>query len=111
MIYTIFLTTKFKEDSPVDFSPEKIKKVAKLAKIRLTDDEVIMFNGQFAAIAEVITKLQKVDTSQVTPIHNPSPAHTLMRKDVINDGDYVKDILINAPKQAFDCFVVPKVVE
>ena len=95
----------------MDFSPEKIKKVAKLAKIRLTEAEVLMFNDQFSAIAEVITKLQKVETKGVAPIHNPSPAATLMREDIVNDGNYVKDILVNAPKQAFDCFVVPKVVE
>lgn len=95
----------------MEFSPEKIKKVAKLAKIRLTEDEIKIFNDQFAAIAKVISKLQKVDTTGITPIHNPSPAPTLMRKDVISDGNYAQDILANSPKQAFNCFVVPKVVE
>lgn len=93
------------------FSPEKIKKVAKLAKIRLTEDEIAMFNDQFVAISEIITQIQQVDTTGITPIHNPSTATTLMREDIVNDGNYVKDILVNAPKQAFDCFVVPKVVE
>ncbi len=95
----------------MDFSPEKIKKVAKLAKIRLTEDEVLLFNDQFSAIAKVITKLQQVNTVGVTPIHNPSIAESRMRNDIVNDGNYVKDILVNSPKQAFDCFVVPKVVE
>lgn len=95
----------------MEFSPEKIKKVAKLAKIRLTEDEIAMFNDQFVAISEIITQIQKVDTTGITPIHSPSPAATLMREDIVNDGNYVKDILVNAPKQAFDCFVVPKVVE
>ncbi len=95
----------------MDFSPAQIRKVAKLAKIRLTDDEVALFNEQFSSIMQIIAKLQQVDTTDITPIHNPSPAATLMRQDIISDGNYVKDILFNAPKQAFDCFVVPKVVE
>jgi aspartyl-tRNA(Asn)/glutamyl-tRNA(Gln) amidotransferase subunit C len=95
----------------MEFSPEKIKKVAKLAKIRLTEDEIKTFSDQFVAIAGVITKLQKVDTTGIAPIHNPSPAHTFTRKDVISDGNYAQDILVNSPKQAFNCFVVPKVVE
>lgn len=95
----------------MDFSPERIRKVAKLAKISLTEEEVIRFNQQFVAITEVINKLQRVDTSNVTPIHNPSKNAALMRKDVVTDGNYVEDILINAPKHAFNCFVVPKVVE
>jgi aspartyl-tRNA(Asn)/glutamyl-tRNA(Gln) amidotransferase subunit C len=95
----------------MEFSPEKIKKVAKLAKVKLTEDEVVMFNDQFTAISKIITKIQKVNTKGVTPVHNPSQASTLMRKDVISDGGYVEDILVNAPKKAFGYFVVPKVVE
>lgn len=95
----------------MDFSSDKIKKVAKLAKISLTEEEVATFTEQFSSIAEVITKLQKVDTSNITPIHNPSQATSLMRSDKVTDGDYVKDILVNAPKHEFDCFVVPKVIE
>ncbi len=95
----------------MDFSPEQIRKVAKLAKIRLTDEEVALFNEQFSSIMQIISKLQQVNTTDIKPIHNPSPASTLMRQDIVNDGNYVKDILVNAPKQAFDCFVVPKVVE
>jgi aspartyl-tRNA(Asn)/glutamyl-tRNA(Gln) amidotransferase subunit C len=95
----------------MEFSPEKIKKVAKLAKVELSEDEVVMFNDQFSAITKVINKLQEVDTKGITPIHNPSKNSALMRADVVSDGNYVEDILINAPKHAFNCFVVPKVVE
>lgn len=95
----------------MEFTSEKIKKVAKLAKIKLSDDEISMFNDQFVAISQVITKLHQVDTTGITPIHNPSPSKCLMREDKITDGDYVDGILSNAPKAAFNCFVVPKVVE
>lgn len=95
----------------MEFSPEKIKKVAKLAKVKLSEEEITIFNNQFVAIAQIITKLQKVNTSGITPIHNPSPAHTTMRKDIVTEGNCVKDVLFNSPKQSFNCFVVPKVVE
>jgi aspartyl-tRNA(Asn)/glutamyl-tRNA(Gln) amidotransferase subunit C len=95
----------------MEFSPDKIKKVAKLAKIKLTDAEVELFNDQFVAIAEIINKLQKVDTKGIEPIHNPSQATALLREDLVNDGNYVEDIVLNAPKSSFNCFVVPKVVE
>lgn len=95
----------------MELTPEKIKKVAKLAKIELSDEEVDLFNGQFTAISEVITKLQLVDTKGIQPIHNPSIAQCLKRIDKVTDGNYVEDILVNAPKAAFNCFVVPKVIE
>lgn len=95
----------------MDFSPELIKKVAKFAKINLSEEEIVRFSQQFADIAAVISKLQQVDTTGVTPIHNPSQAGSLMRQDVVNDGNYVEDIMKNAPKHTLNCFVVPKVVE
>jgi aspartyl-tRNA(Asn)/glutamyl-tRNA(Gln) amidotransferase subunit C len=95
----------------MEFSPEKIKKVAKLAKVELSESEVDIFNQQFAAITKVINKLQEVDTNGITPIHNPSKNSALMREDRVTDGNYVKDILTTAPKHAFNCFVVPKVIE
>jgi aspartyl-tRNA(Asn)/glutamyl-tRNA(Gln) amidotransferase subunit C len=95
----------------MEFSPDKIRRVAKLAKIRLTDAEVNIFNEQFISISKVIEKLQRADTSNITPINNPSQAATLLREDIVKDGNYVQDILVNAPKHAFNCFVVPKVIE
>lgn len=95
----------------MEFSPEKIKKIAKLAKVEISESEVEMFNQQFDGITKVISKLQKVDTKGITPIHNPSKNTALMRQDIVTDGNYVKDILTNAPKHAFNCFVVPKVIE
>ena len=95
----------------MEFTSTKIRKVAKLAKIKLTDDEVSTFSEQFISISKVITKLQQVDTKGITPIHNPSAAPTLLRKDVVDDGGYVEEVLSNSPKSAFNCFVVPKVIE
>ena len=95
----------------MEFTPDQIRKVAKLAKIRLTDTEISIFSEQFVSISQIIKKLQQVDTINITPINNPSQAYTLMREDIISDGNYVENILINAPRHAFNCFIVPKVVE
>jgi aspartyl-tRNA(Asn)/glutamyl-tRNA(Gln) amidotransferase subunit C len=95
----------------MEFSPEIIKKVASLAKIKLSDNEITLFNQQFSDICKVILQLQEVDTSNVKPITNPSQATILFREDKISDGGYVDDIMANAPKSSFNCFAVPKVLE
>ena len=95
----------------MSLSEEDIKKVAKLAKVSLTEEEVSVFNEQFKGILNIIEKLQEVDTSGVTPIHNPSTNTALMREDIVKDGKKAEEIVANAPKSAFNCFVVPKVVE
>lgn len=94
-----------------EFTPEKIKKVAMLAKIKLTEDEINIFNEQFSSISKVIQKLRQVDTTDITPVNNPSQASTLLREDIVNDGGYADDIIRNAPKHSYNCFVVPKVIE
>ncbi len=95
----------------MDFSSAQIQKIAKLAKIKLTDTEIAIFSEQFTSIGQIINRLKQVDTDGITPINNPSQASTLVSEDIVNDGDYAEDILVNAPKSAFNCFVVPKVVE
>lgn len=95
----------------MSLSVEEIKKVAKLAKVSLTHEEIEVFSKQFNDILNVIDKLQGVDTSNVTPIHNPSQNKTIFREDIVNDGGMPETIVENAPKTAFNCFVVPKVVE
>jgi aspartyl-tRNA(Asn)/glutamyl-tRNA(Gln) amidotransferase subunit C len=95
----------------MEFSPDKIKKVAQLAKIKLSEEQVILFNEQFKSIAEIITKLQLINTNGIPPIHNPLQSSALMREDVVKKENEAEDILSNAPTSAFNCFVVPKVVE
>ncbi len=94
-----------------EFSPEKIKKIANLAKIRLTDDEIEIFNQQFISISQILQKLRGVNTDGVGPVNNPSKADILMREDVVNDGNYAQDIMRNSPQHSYNCFVVPKVIE
>lgn len=95
----------------MEFSPDKIRKVAQLAKIKLSEEQVVLFNEQFKSIAEIITKLQLINTNGITPIHNPLQSSALMREDVVKKENEAEDILANAPNSAFNCFVVPKVVE
>lgn len=88
-----------------------IKRIAKLARLKLGDEKVNAMQKDLNHILTFIDQLNEVDTSQVEPLAGVNIPAMPMRQDVINDGDKVKKILANAPEEACHMFVVPKVVE
>ena len=88
-----------------------VRKVARLARIRLDDDKVESMARELAAIFAWIDQLSEVDTSGVEPMTSVEAMAMKKRPDAVTDGDCVEDVLANAPAREGDFFVVPKVVE
>ena len=89
----------------------QVKKMAKLARIRLSDEEVIHFGKEMSGILDWVEMLQEVKTDDVPRMSSVSSIGLPTRADEITDGNIQEDILKNAPQSAFGCFEVPKVVE
>jgi len=88
-----------------------VKRIATLARLKLSDDRIGPMQQDLNRILHFIDQLNEVDTSQVDPMAGVNTPFMTMRKDVVNDGNYVEKILANAPEVACNMFVVPKVVE
>lgn len=86
-------------------------KIAKLARIRLTDEEAEHYTNELNGILGWIEQLQEVDTEGVAQMTSVSEMQLPMRKDEVTDGGYPEAVLKNAPANDYGCFVVPKVVE
>ena len=88
-----------------------VKKVARLARIRVAEAELEPLAGELYGILAWIEQLNEVDTDGVEPmasaVHMPAP----MRDDVVTEGGDPEVVLSNAPRRAGNFFVVPKVVE
>ena len=66
------------------------------------------------SVVEWLDKLQKIDTTGVEPLLNPSEHDLPMRPDVVTDGNMREAILANAPDKAGvsrGYFAVPKVMD
>ena len=59
-----------------------VQKVAKLARLRLTDDELERFTGQLAAVLEHAADLETLDLAGVEPMAHPVPLTNVLRADV-----------------------------
>lgn len=88
-----------------------VKKIAKLARIRLTDDELPHYAGEINGLLKWIEQLSEVDTQGVAPLLSVSDQLLPWRADVVNDGNQQEAVLKNAPIQNYGCFAVPKVIE
>ncbi len=91
---------------------QTVKKVARLARIRMDDEtEIAQRAEQLSKIIGFVEQLSEVNTDNVEPLANVGDITLHLRDDVINDGACVDKVLANAPEEKQGYFVVPKVVE
>lgn len=90
---------------------DTVRKVARLARIRVEEDQLQPMAKELSGIMAWIEQLAEVDTDGVEPMTSCVAVKLPMREDVVTDGGKRDDVLLNAPKADRGFFVVPKVVE
>lgn len=90
---------------------ENVKKVARLARIRMSEEEIDKYTPQLNNILGWIEQLSEVDTDHVEPLANVVDSELQLREDEKTEGDNQGAVLAGAPEQTSGFFVVPKVVE
>ena len=88
-----------------------VRRIARLARIAVADDEVEHLKGELNAILAFVEQLLEVDVTGVEPMTSVTPMVMKQRPDVVTDGEIADDILKNAPATQDHFFLVPKVVE
>lgn len=88
-----------------------VKRVARLARIKVKDEDVPRLAGELNEILAFVEQLNEVDVSGVEPLTSVVAMKMKMRDDVVSDGGIPKDVTKNAPATEDDFFMVPKVVE
>ena len=95
----------------MSLDPATVRRIAKLARIRLEDSEVAQLQTELGGILGWIEQLNEVDVAGIEPLASTDNAALRLRDDVVNDGAQADKILQNAPERAGAFFAVPKVVE
>ncbi|MGC8764485.1 MAG: Asp-tRNA(Asn)/Glu-tRNA(Gln) amidotransferase subunit GatC [Brevinematia bacterium] len=90
---------------------EDVKKIAALAKLEFSPEELQDFTEQFKKIVSFIEKISELDTSNVKPMVYPVENKNITRDDVIKASAKIEDIEAIAPEFSNGCIVVPKVIE
>lgn len=88
-----------------------VKRIGRLARIRIEEGEVEKYQGELNAILGFVAQLDEVDVEGVEPMTSVTPMQLRRRDDVVTDGGYPEQIVKNAPLTEDNFFMVPKVVE
>jgi len=90
---------------------DTVAKIANLARIAVSDDELESTAGELNNILDWVEQLSEVDTEGVEAMTSVVAAALPRREDKVTDGGYRDQILKNAPVSEHGFFAVPKVIE
>lgn len=90
---------------------ENLKKLAKLAKLEIKDEEVEAYLNLLNNDLETLEALDEINTDGLEPLTNPYDMELRRYPDVVSDGDKVEELMKCTPKELYNYFVVPKVIE
>ncbi len=88
-----------------------VKKVAKLARLDLSDSEIDEFAGQLSAIIDYVERMNKLSTESVEPLAHCLPVNNVFREDIVKESMGTEKTLANAPEQDGQFFKVPKILD
>ncbi len=91
-------------------SRDDVAKLAKLARLALTDDEIDAFAGQLDAILGYVGQIQAIDTSGVRPTGNPLKSENVTRPDAVQPSLTQQQALAEAPAADEGRFAVPQIL-
>jgi aspartyl-tRNA(Asn)/glutamyl-tRNA(Gln) amidotransferase subunit C len=93
---------------------DDVLKVAALANLELSENEVDTYRGHLDDILTYIEKLNEVDTSGIEPLTQVVAASTddsALREDLVVRADIITEVLQGAPDPEAPYFRVPRVIE
>lgn len=88
-----------------------LKRIAELARLDLSEEDLATFESQLTPILRHIDTLSALDVEGIEPTAHPTPVFDVLRPDTSRQGLSVEAVLQNAPESAQEQIRVPKVVD
>ena len=98
-------------ESGMSLSREEVEKIAHLARLEITDDEMNGFVNNLSRIIDFVDQLQSLDTSDVVPMAHPLNMSQRLRADIVSEQDQRDKFQANAGQVEAGLYLVPKVIE
>lgn len=89
----------------------EVLRVARLARLKLTEEEIGIYAGQLTDILQYVEQLQAVDTEGVEPMAHPAEVTNVLRDDAVTEPLPVEQALANAPRSDGRYFLVPAILD
>ncbi len=90
----------------------KVRDVAHLARIALSDEEAVRYQEQMDQILEYVEQLNRIDVTGIEPTAHAGAVFNVVREDIATGTSLSQAAALqNAPAVSHDQFRMPKVVE
>jgi aspartyl-tRNA(Asn)/glutamyl-tRNA(Gln) amidotransferase subunit C len=89
---------------------DDIRKVANLARLEFSEQELVEFTDQLGKIVTFVEQLSEVDTTGIEPLAHPLDLHSVLREDCWAEGISRESALANSPNHDDQFFLVPPVM-
>ncbi len=90
---------------------EDVRRLARLAKLSITDDEVAQTLEQLNRVFALIETMQSTDTAGLEPMTHPQASALRLREDVVTEHDEREALQQPAPRVERGLYLVPRVIE
>ncbi|MEM9882901.1 MAG: Asp-tRNA(Asn)/Glu-tRNA(Gln) amidotransferase subunit GatC [Planctomycetota bacterium] len=97
--------------APPTVTPDDVRRVARLARLSLNEQQVEAFADQLGAVLAYFGQLDGMDVAGVEPLFHPSDHHSVTRPDEPGEPLDPSAALANAPQRQDGFFRVPKVLD
>ena len=91
-------------------SRDDVAKLASLARIEMTEAELVELSSQFGMILDAVARVQEVNLEGVKATSHPQPIENITRPDVVLPSLSPADALSGAPAQEEQRFRVPQIL-
>jgi aspartyl-tRNA(Asn)/glutamyl-tRNA(Gln) amidotransferase subunit C len=91
-------------------SRDDVAKLAGLARIEMTEAELIELSSQFGTILDAVARVQELNLDGVKATSHPQPIENITRPDVVLPSLSPADALSGAPAQEEQRFRVPQIL-
>jgi aspartyl-tRNA(Asn)/glutamyl-tRNA(Gln) amidotransferase subunit C len=95
----------------MSLTPEDVKKIAHLARLNLSENDIATYTPQLSNILNFIEQMNQVDTSNVEPLAHPLDISQRLRPDLVNEPNLRDKYQHIAPQVEAGLYLVPKVIE
>jgi len=89
---------------------EDVEKVALLARLDLSDEEVAQMTSEMSKILEYVDRLSELDTENVEPMAHAIDQSNVLRDDEVRPSLDRAEALASAPHHDDECYLVPAVL-
>ena len=88
-----------------------IKRIARLARIAVTEQETQTIRGELSNIFQLIETMQAVDTKGIVPMSHSQDMVQRLREDRVTESNQRELFQSIAPQVGAGLYLVPKVIE